>query len=121
MNSARWVGPRAAGGAVLGAEGWDLVLVLDADGRVSPETRGVFEIEFQERSRRLRCRPADPAVGTLNTMSLAGSGELSGGFDIELAHCEDAETGTPLRWQPRPFVLHGNFDRLPIDSGAERP
>jgi hypothetical protein len=38
---------------------------------------------------------------------------MSGSFDIELSHCEDAETGTPLGWPPQPFILHGSFDRLP--------
>ena len=111
------VGPRRL---EIDADDWDLVLVLDGDGRVTPETQVVFELEFEEQLRRVRCRPGDPAVGTLSTTTLAESGELSGSFDIELARCEDAETGTPLGWPPEPLVLHGSFDRLPRDTGAER-
>lgn len=111
------VGPRRL---ELGADNWDMVLVLDGDGRVTSETQVVFELEFEEQLRRVRCRPGDPAVGTLSTSTLAESGELSGSFDIELARCEDAETGTPLGWPPKPLVLHGSFDRLPPDTGAER-
>ena len=94
--------------------------MLDADGRVTPEAQVVFELMFEERLRRVRCRPGDPAIGTLSTTALAASGELSGSFDIELARCEDADTGTPLGWPPEPLVLHGSFDRLPVDTGAER-
>ena len=104
----------------LGADDWDLVLVLDADGRVSPETQVVFEFVFEERLRRVRCRPGDPAIGTVNITELAESGELSGSFDIELARCEDADTGEPLGWPPEPLVLHGSFDRLQPDTGAKR-
>jgi hypothetical protein len=107
------VGP---GRLELGADSWDLALVLDADGRVSPETHVVFELVFEERHRTVRCRPADPAVGTFSATELGGSGELSGRFDIELARCEDADTGQPLGWPPEPLVLHGSFDRLPTDT-----
>jgi hypothetical protein len=104
----------------LGADDWDLVLVLNADGRVTSETQVVFEFVFEERLRRVRCRPGDPAIGTLSTTTLAESGELSGSFDIELALCEDADTGKALGWPPKPLVLHGSFDRLPLDTPAER-
>lgn len=103
----------------LGADGWDLVLVLDDDGRVTPETHVVFELIFEERLQRVRCRPDDPAVGTLSTTMPAASGELSGSFDVELARCETADTGEPLGWPPKPLVLHGSFDRLPL-TGAKR-
>lgn len=112
------IGSVGPGRLELGADDWDLV--LDGDGRVTPDTQVVFELMFEERLRRVRCRPGDPAVGTLNTTALAESGELSGSFDIELARCEDADTGTPLGWPPQPLVLHGSFDRLPPDTGAER-
>lgn len=114
------IGSVGPGRLEFGADDWDLVLVLDGDGRVTPESQMVFELEFEERPRRVRCQPGDPAVGTLSTTALAESGELSGSFDIELARCEDAESGTPLGWPPQPLVLHGSFDRLPPDTGAER-
>jgi len=110
------IGPVDARRIELGADGWQLVLVLDADGRPSPETRVEFELVFEERRRRVRCRPADPAVGSLDVSVLPGSDELGGRFDIELARCEDAETEKPLGWPPRPLVLHGSFDRLRPDA-----
>ena len=75
----------------LAADDWNLVLVSDAEGRVTPDTQVVFEFVFEERLRRVRCRPGDPAIGTLTTTVLAESGELSGSFDVELARCEDAD------------------------------
>jgi len=104
----------------LRADDGDLVLVFDPDGRVTPETRVVFQLVFEARLRSVRCRPADPAIGSLSTVALAHSSQLSGSFDIELARCEDAHTGQPLGWPPRPLVLHGSFDRLPQDIGAKR-
>jgi hypothetical protein len=100
----------------LGADGWELVLVLDADGQVASETQVAFELIFEEQLRKVRCQPGDPAVGTLGTTALAESAELSGSFDIELARCEDADTGLRLGWPPAPLVLHGSFDRLPLDT-----
>jgi hypothetical protein len=102
------------------ADDWDLALVVDAEGRVTPETAVVFELLFEEQRRRVRCRPGDPAVGTFSTTELKDTGERSGSFDIELPHCEDADTGKPLGWPPKPFVLHGSFDRLPLDAASER-
>ncbi len=103
-----------------GADDWDLAIVLDGEGRVSPETRVVFELVFEERRRKVRCGPADPAIGTFSMTTLPEAGELSGSFDIELARCEDADTGAPIGWPPQPLVLHGSFDRLPPDTDGER-
>ena len=86
------VGPRRI---ELSGDDWSLVYALDADGRVTSETEVVFEFVFEDQPRTVRCRPGDPAIGTVSTTNLAGSGELSGSFDIELAHCEDAETEKP--------------------------
>ncbi len=112
------IGSVGPGRLELGADDWDLVLVLDADGQVTPETQVVFELMFEERLRRVRCRPGEPAFGTLSTTALAESGELSGSFDIELARCAYADTGKPLGWPPKPLVLHGSFDRLPLNTGT---
>jgi len=80
------------------------------------ETQVTFELKLQERLRRVRCRPGDPVVGTFITTAPPESGELSGSFDIELARCEDADTGKPLNWPPKPLVIHGSFARLPLDG-----
>lgn len=105
----------------LAADDWELVIVLDGDGRVTAETHVVFELVFEERPRKLRGWPGDPIVGTFSRTVPADSGELSGSFDIELARCEDADTRAPLGWPSQPLVLHGSFDRLPLGAGEERP
>lgn len=100
----------------LSSDEWELLLVVDGEGRVSSKTEVVFNLVFEERPRRVRCRPGNPVTGTLTTVALKEAGELSGSFDIELAVCEDAETGAPLGWPAQPLVLHGSFDRLRLDT-----
>ena len=102
----------------LGADGWTVVLILDPNGQVASDSEVVFEFVFEERLQRVRCRPSDPAVGTFSTSVPATSAGLSGSFDIELPHCEYADSGEPLGWPPKPLILHGSFDRLPPSSGA---
>jgi hypothetical protein len=111
------VGP---GRVELGAEDWDLHLVFDAEDRVAPETFVAFEFVFEERLQRVRCRPGESPGGTILTTRPTGSGELSGSFDVELARCERADTGEPLGWPPKPLVLHGSFDRLPLSTESQR-
>jgi hypothetical protein len=108
------VGPRRL---ELAADGWELVVLAAADERVSPDSHVVFDLMFEERERRVRCRPADPAVGAWSTTALPAAGELAGDFEIELARCEDAASGEPLGWPPSPLVLRGSFDRLAATSG----
>lgn len=91
---------------------WALVVEADAEGRAAPGTEAVFTLVFEERPRRVRCRPGDRAVGWLRTAEPGPPGELSGSFEIELPRCEDADTGVPLGWPPAPFILRGSFDRL---------
>ncbi len=110
------VGRCTPGRLEFSADDWSLVLVVDADGRVTAESEVVFELVFEERFRKVRCRPSGLAADTFETVTLAESGELSGSFDIELARCEDANTGEPLGWPTKPLVLHGSFDRLPMET-----
>lgn len=105
----------------LSADDWKLVLVFDNEGRIASESEVVFDMVFEEQVRRVRCRPGNPAIGRFSATPLGGSAELSGNFDLELAVCEDAETGTPLNWPPSPLILHGSFDRLPYDSDSPQP
>src|SRR5688572_1391737 len=73
----------------LSADGWDLLIETDGEGRVAPGTRLVFPIEIAEKQWTLRCRPADPAAGYLRTTMRAGSGDIDGRLDgrflVELA------------------------------------
>jgi hypothetical protein len=103
----------------LSADGWDLLIETDGEGRIAPGTRLMFPIEMAEKQWTLRCRPADRAVGYLHATTRAGSGVLDGRFLVELARCEDAKTGKILdteaggnpgdAWPSAPLTLRGSF------------
>ena len=97
----------------LRADGWDLLIETDAEGRVAPGTRLVFPLALGGRHVRLNCRPADSAIGYLSTTPRAGSDELGGRFLVKLATCENAESGKTINWPPAPLTLRGSFERLP--------
>ncbi len=97
----------------LRADGWDLFIETDGEGRVAPETRLVFPIKLAERQRTLRCRPADGAPVYLHTTTRAGSDELDGRFLVEFATCENVETGKVIEWPPAPLNVRGSFKGLP--------
>jgi hypothetical protein len=120
----------------LNAEGWDLLIETDGEGRVTPETRLLFPIEIANVQWTLRCRPASPAVGYLNATKRPSASELKtsaesktsevldGRLLIELARCEDAKTGKTLdteaggnpgdAWPSSPLTLRGSFAGLPL-------
>ena len=107
----------------LSADGWDLLVQTDSQGKVTPATRLVFPIEIAEKKYSLRCRPADPAKGYLHASTRPGSDVLDGRFLVELAKCENAETGKILdteaggdpgqAWPSSPLTLRGSFQGLP--------
>jgi hypothetical protein len=107
----------------LRADGWDLLIETDGEGGVAPGTRLVFPIEIAEVRRTLRCRPAGRATGYLHATTRAGSDVLDGRFLVELAACENAETGKVLdteagarpgdAWPSSPLILRGSFEGLP--------
>ena len=97
----------------LRADGWNLLIEADGEGRIAPGTHLVFPILLAERQRTLRCRPADGAVGYLHAAARAGSDHLDGRFLVELATCENAETGRAIEWPPAPLTLRGSFAGLP--------
>jgi hypothetical protein len=107
----------------LGADGWELLIETDGEGRVTPGTRLVFPMEMAEVQRTLRCRPADTAVGYLQAATRANSDVLDGRFLLELAACVNAETGKILdteaggspgdAWPSTPLTLRGSFNGLP--------
>lgn len=107
----------------LRADGWDLLIETDGEGRVAPGTRLVFPIEIAEKQWTLRCRPADRANGYLHAATRAGSDVLDGRFLVELANCVNAETGKIIdteaggnpgdAWPSSPLTLRGSFGGLP--------
>ena len=96
----------------LTAEGWDLSIETDAEGHINQGTRLVFDLPLGGRQVKLRCRPADPGIGQLHTTTRVGSDELSGRFLVELATCENAESGKALEWPPAPLTVRGSFEGL---------
>ena len=97
---------------------WNLRLFFDALGQVQPESEIVFDLVFEDQVRRVRCTPGNPPEGTFQKSEIAPN-EFSGNFAIEIPVCVDAETGQSLGWPPKPFVLRGSFDRLPIKDHPE--
>ncbi len=73
-------------------DGWHLWIETDAEGRIGPATHLIFPIYLGERHVKLRCRPAEPAVGYLRNQP-AGAGKLGGTFLVELATCKNADSG----------------------------
>ncbi len=97
----------------LRADGWDLFIETDGEGRVAPGTRLVFPLGLGGKRVRLSCRPADRATGSLRTTTRAGSDDLVGRFLVELATCTNAESGKAIEWPPAPLTVRGSFVGLP--------
>ena len=124
MSRGAKVGSVANDRLELSAEGWNLLIETDGKGGIGPGTRLVFPIEIAEKKWTLRCRPADRPVGFLDARTPAGSTGFAGRFLIEIAKCEDAETGEILdteaggnpgdAWPSDPLTLRGSFAGLPL-------
>jgi hypothetical protein len=93
----------------LSADGWNLFIETDGEGRITQGTRLVFPLGLGGSQMRLNCRPADRATGYLRTTTRAGSDELDGRFLVELATCENAESGKAIEWPPAPLTVRGSF------------
>ena len=118
---------------VLTADGWNLTIETDGEGRVAPETYLELPLAFSNTVWRLRCRPgstrpdglwrwppraaADPASGFLRTTTRAGGDELDGRFLFELAACESSESDKAVDWPSSPLTVRGSFAGVPYDGG----
>jgi len=114
-------GPTSPGAAIgtvtpdrleLRADGWDLSLQTDRQGRIAPGTRLVFPLGLGGRHVTLRCRPKGPSTGYLRTTPRPGAGELGGTFLVKLAICENAASGKTPNWPPAPLTVQGSFAGL---------
>jgi hypothetical protein len=94
------------------ADGWDFSIATDGEGRITPGARLVIDMALGGNKVKLRCRPANPGTGYLDTTARAGSDELSGRFLVELATCENAESGKLINWPPAPLTVRGSFAGL---------
>jgi hypothetical protein len=109
----------------LRADGWDLFIETDGEGRVAPGTHLVFPLGLGGRQVRLSCRPADLATGYLRTTTRAGSDHLGGSFLVELATCKNAESGKAIEWPPAALTVRGSFvgppQRPSLEPKGDRP
>jgi hypothetical protein len=97
----------------LSADGWDISIETDGQGRITSATRLVFNLGLGGRQVKLSCRPADPGRGHLYTTTHAGSNDLDGRFLLEVATCENAGSGQRTNWPPAPLTVSGSFAGLP--------
>ena len=103
----------APGHLELNADGWELFIESDSEGRVAQGTHLVFPLGLGGKRLRLDCRPTDPATGHLSTKTRPGSDALGGRFLVELATCKNAESGKTTSWPPAPLTVSGSFAGVP--------
>ena len=95
----------------LSADGWDLLIEADSDGRVAPSTRLVFPVVLGGRPLKFRCGPGEPPVGHFETSARANSDKLDGSFLVKLPNCKNPESGKTTAGQPV-FTIIGSFKEL---------
>jgi len=106
----------------LHAEGWHLLLELDRDGRVTPETALVLPMNHAGRRRALHCRPSRQADADLRTTPAEVPGAFDGAFRFQLSTCEVAATGKAIDWPAAPMTVTGSFTSLPaVSTGSDAP
>ena len=104
----------------LRADGWDLLLELDREGRAGPATRLVLPIDRAGRPRPLRCRPARRTDADLRITPADVPGAFDGTFRFQLAACEVAATATAIDWPAAPLTVTGSFTALPATATDRR-
>jgi hypothetical protein len=97
----------------LRADGWEIFIETDGEGRITPKTHLVFPLALGGRQVRLNCRPADRATGYLRTTTRTGGDDLDGRFLVELARCKNAESEKATNWPPAALTIRGSFAGLP--------
>lgn len=98
----------------LRADNWTIVVETDDEGRITPLTHVAFPIDLGGRQLKLDCRPAEPATGSLSTITREGSDKLFGRFVVEVVTCKNAESGKTTNWPPAPLTVSGRFNGLPL-------
>jgi len=93
-------------------DGWELLIETDREGRLTPETHVGFPVKLGGRPLKFNCRPAAPTVGFLHTTARAGSDELEGSFQLEVAICKNAVSGKTAAWPYEPLKVRGTFAGL---------
>src|ERR1044072_1718227 len=92
--------------------GWDILIKTDGEGRIAQGTHVAFPVKLGGRPPRFICRPAEPSVGYLHATARAGSDELEGDFQLEVAVCKNAVSGRTAAWPYQPLQVRGSFAGL---------
>jgi hypothetical protein len=92
--------------------GWDILIEANGEGRLAQETYVTFPVKLGGRPLNFKCRPADLNIGYLHTTTRAGSDEVEGSFQLEVAICKNVVSGKTAAWPYRPLKVHGTFAGL---------
>jgi hypothetical protein len=91
------------------ADGWELLIEIDREGRITKGTHVAFPVKLGGRPLKFNCQPAGPPVGYLHTTTGTGSDELEGSFQLEVAICKNAVSGKTAAWPYQPLKVSGSF------------
>jgi len=90
------------------ADGWEILIEIDHEGRLTQGTHVAFPVKLGGRPLKFNCRPADPPVGYLLTTRTCAD-ELEGSFQLEVAICKNAVSGKTAAWPYQPLKVSGSF------------
>lgn len=99
----------------LNADGWNIFIVADGEGRIASGTHLQFPIKLGNRPLNFDCRPADHPSGHLTTSPSANSGEINGSFVVEVVTCINTKSGKTAAWPYEPLTIRGSFRGLTND------
>jgi len=108
----------------LRAAGWELVLLVDPTGAISPESHIVFPIELGGKRLSLRCGPGDSDAsdegdrGTLQVTRRPDTQLQDGTFVATFATCVHDDTDQGIAWPPSALVVRGSFAGLASGSSS---
>ena len=99
----------------LNADGWNIFIVADGEGRIASGTHLQFPIKLGNRPLNFDCRPADRPTGHLITSTNATSGEINGSFVVDVVTCINTKSGKTAAWPYEPLTIRGSFSGLTND------
>jgi hypothetical protein len=99
----------------LNADGWNIFIVADGEGRIASGTHLQFPIKLGNRPLNFDCRPADHPAGQLITSTRANSGEIDGSFVVEVVTCINTKSSKTAAWPNEPLTIRGSFSGLTND------
>ena len=98
---------------------WRVHLILNEQSDISSDSYVDLEIVFENKLQLLRCRPNQPS-NSVCVIETLNNGKAAGFVELELPHCENAETGTRIEWPPAPLLLRCSFDGVEVVTNNDR-